>query len=161
DTVAVVPHSDLLASGSYDGTVKLWHAGVPQDTLRFAQKSAIRSFAFTPDSKLLVIGSDHPTAVLDAATGKETNTLPVAGVLAASADANLLAAAAPDHKRVIWDVAAARARAVLPVGPDLAGAAFARDGKTLVTWIGDRARMGSGGARLWDLDTSRVRLTLN
>jgi hypothetical protein len=55
-------------------------------------------------------------------------------VLAASADANLLAAGAPDDKRVIWDVAAAQARAVLPVEPGLAGAAFSRDGKTLLTW---------------------------
>ena len=116
--------------------------------------------AFTPDSKLLVVGSDLLTKVLDAATGKETATLPVGGVLAASADANLLAAWAPDDKRVIWDVAAARPRAVLPVGPDLAGAAFSRDGKTLVTWIGDPEKTASGGVRLWDLDTTRVRLTL-
>ena len=140
NAVAFFPQSDLLASGSNDGTVKLWHASPPQDAVSFAQKSAIRSLAFTPDSKLLVVGSDHPTAVLDAATGKETTTLPVGGVVAASADANLLAAWAADDKRVIWDVAAARARAVLPVGPHLAGAAFSRDGKTLVTWVGIRER---------------------
>src|SRR5262249_37249184 len=118
DAVAVVPRSDLLASGSNDGTVKLWHATPPQDEVSFAHDSAIRSLAFTPDSKLLVVGSDLLTPVLDASTGKKTTTLPANGALAASADANLLAAVAPDHKRVIWDVAAARARAVLPVGPD-------------------------------------------
>jgi WD40 repeat protein/serine/threonine protein kinase/Flp pilus assembly protein TadD len=161
DAVAVVPRSDLLASGSNDSTVKLWHAGPPQDAASFAARSAIRSLAFTPDSKLLVVGSDHPTTVLDAATRKVTTTLAVGGVLATSADANRLATWAPDHKCVIWDVAAARAQAVLPVGPDVAGAAFSPDGKTLVTWIGDRAKMPSGGVRLWDLHTSRLRLTLN
>ena len=88
--------------------MKVWHAGPPQDAASFAHDSAIRSLAFTPDSKLLVVGSDLLTPVLDAATGKKTTTLPVSGVLAASADANLLVAAAPDDKRVIWDVAAAR-----------------------------------------------------
>src|SRR5207248_11432288 len=115
--VAFVPKSGLLASGSNDGTVKVWHAGPPQDAAGFTQKGEIRALGFTPDSKALLVGSDHPTTVLNAATGKESTTLSVAGMVAASADANLLAASAPDHKRVIWDVAAARARAVLPVGP--------------------------------------------
>jgi tetratricopeptide (TPR) repeat protein len=115
--------------------------------------------AFTPDSKFLVIGSDLLTPVLDAATGKKMKTLPVGGVLAASADANLLAAGAPDDKRVIWDVAAARARSVLQVGPGFGGVAFSRDGKTLLTWVRHDVTE-SDDIRLWDLDTSRVRLTL-
>ena len=60
----------LLASAADDGTVQLWHASPPRDSVSFAQKSAIHSLAFTPDSKLLDVGSDHPTAVLDAATGQ-------------------------------------------------------------------------------------------
>jgi WD40 repeat protein len=154
NAVAFFPNSQLLASASSDGTVKVWDAGPGRDAPSFAHKSAIRSLAFAPDSKSLLVGSDLPTVVLDAATGKETATLPAGGVLGVSADANLLAARAPDDKRVIWDVAAARARAILPVGPDLGGAAFSRDGKTVVTWT-DR------GVGLWDVETSRVRLTLN
>jgi WD40 repeat protein/serine/threonine protein kinase/tetratricopeptide (TPR) repeat protein len=160
--VVFSPKAGLLASGSDDGTVKLWHVSPPQDALSFTHKSAIRLLAFTPDSKLLVVGNDGPTTVLDAATGKETTTLPVGGVLAASVDANLLAGGtgAPEDKRVIWDVAAARARAVLPVGWQLRGAAFSRDGKTLVTWTGGGGAPETYAVRLWDLATSRVRLTL-
>src|SRR5581483_7467849 len=134
NAVAFVPQSDLLASGSNDGTVKIWRAGPPQDEITFVHDSAIRSLTFTPDSKLLVVGSDGLTPVLDAATGKKTATVPVPGVLAASTDANLLAAWAPG-RQLIWDVAAAQARAVVPAGTNLTGAAFSRDGKTLVTWI--------------------------
>src|SRR5262249_54322354 len=101
----------------------------------------------------LVIGSDLLTPVLDAATGEKMATLPVGGVLAASADANLLAAGAPDDKLVIWDVAGARARAGLPVGPGPGGAGFSRGRKELFT-----SNVPYG--RLWDLETSRVRLTL-
>ena len=108
--------------------VQQWQAGPEAAT--FAHNSAIRSLAFTPDSKLLVVGRDTKTPMLDAASGKETTTLPLGGVRAASADANLLAGSAPDHKRVIWDVAGGRARAVLPVGSAIEGAAFSRDGKT-------------------------------
>jgi WD40 repeat protein/serine/threonine protein kinase/Flp pilus assembly protein TadD len=161
NAAAFFPQGDLLASGSYDGTLKLWHTSPAQDAASFVHKSAIRSLTFTPDSKLLLVGSDHPTTVLNAATGKETTTLPACGVVAASADANLLAAWAPDDKRAIWDVAAARARAVLPVGPKLTGAAFSRDGKTLVTWIWD-SEVPEDAVRLWELatSTSRVRLRL-
>src|SRR5262249_40130612 len=92
--VVFLPQSHLLASASDDNTVKLWHAGPPQDVVSFVQKSAIQSLAFTPDSKLLVVGSPQPTSVLDAVTGKEMTTFSVAGAVAVSADANLLAAGA-------------------------------------------------------------------
>src|SRR5262249_48275320 len=158
--LAFCPKAGLLASGSDDGTAKLWHIAPAQDDAKFAHDSAIRSLAFTPDSKLLVVGGDGLTPVLDAATGKKTATVPVPGVLAASADANLLAGWAPDDKRVVWDVAAGRARTALPVGPDFLGAALSPDGKALVSWIGDQSKTASGGVRLWDVATSRVRGTL-
>src|SRR5262249_21723952 len=126
----------------------------------FAHDSALHSLTFTPDSKLLLVGSDRLTPVLDSATAKATATLPVTGVLAASADANLLVASAPDHNRVIWDVAAARARAVLPVASAIEGAAFSRDAKTLATWTGFAATTIDTSVPLWDLATLRVRLTL-
>src|SRR5262249_29638359 len=49
--------------------------------------------------------------------------------------------------------------AVLPVGPKFTGAAFSRDGKTLVTWTGEYGEVGA--VQLWDLATSRVRFTLD
>lgn len=127
--------------------------------MTFAHDSTIRSLAFTPDSQSLVVGSDTTSPVLNAATGKKTTTLPASGVLAVSADANLLAARAPDGKRVIWDAAAAQARAVLPVGTELTGAAFSRDGNLLVTWFLDASRR-QHPVELWDLATSRLRLKI-
>jgi WD40 repeat protein len=115
--------------------------------------------AFASDSKLLVVGSDTTTSVLDADTGHKTTTLPVdKTVRAASADANLLAAWGPDGECVIWDVAAARARSELSIGPNVAGAAFSRDGQTLVAWNEDAS--GAARVRLWDLNSSRARLAL-
>jgi WD40 repeat protein/Tfp pilus assembly protein PilF len=158
--VSFFSRGELLASGSDDGTVKVWHANLPQDSASLALASAIRALAFTPDSKHLFVGSDSTTAVLDAASGQETTTVTVSGVLAASADANLLAASAPDHQRVVWDVAAAQERAILPVGPGLAGAAFSHDGKTLASWIEEPQTREQHAIWLWDLETSRVRATL-
>ena len=157
--VAFLPQGHLVASASDDGTVKLWHTAPLTDVPSFAHDSAIRCLAFTPDSKHLVVGSDTTTPLLDAATGKNTTTLPVSEVVhAASADANLLAAWGPEGKCKIWDVAAARVRAELAIGPNLVGATFSRDGKTLVAWTGEAE--GAERVKLWDLDTSRARLTL-
>jgi WD40 repeat protein/tetratricopeptide (TPR) repeat protein len=163
NAVAFAPQSDLLASASYDGTVKLWHTGPALDAAGFAHEGEVRALGFAPDSKLLVVGSDRRTAVLDGTTGEQKATLPVSEVRAVSADANLLAARVPNDKRakhVIWDVAAARERVVLPVGPPIDkgdyGTAFSPDGKTLVAWIWD-AQAPDYSVSAWDLATSRLR----
>ena len=153
------PQGDLVASAGDDGAVKLWHTALHEDVTTFTHDKGIRCLAFTPDSKRLVVGSASTTQLLDAATGKKTIALPVGQVVhAASADADLLAAWGTDGKCTIWDVAAERVQTVLPIGSNLAGASFSRDGKTLVAWTDDAE--GAGRVRLWDLDTSRVRFAL-
>lgn len=63
-SVACLGNSDLVASGSYDGSVKLWKV-TPKRTLEFLQDislpGVINSLAFTSDHKHLIagVGTEH------------------------------------------------------------------------------------------------------
>jgi WD40 repeat protein/tetratricopeptide (TPR) repeat protein len=157
-SLVVIPQSGLVASSSKDGTARIWHTGSSRRVASFSHNSAIRSLDFTPDSKFVVVGADQKTVVIDSTSGEASTTLPVTGVMGASADANLLVANEKEGKRIVWDVAATQVRAHLPVGPKFAGAAFSRDGNTLATWSRETSEKGS--VWLWDLTASRMRLRL-
>lgn len=63
-SVACLTNSDLIASGSYDGSVKLWKI-TPKRTLEFLQDislpGVINSLAFTSDHKHIIagVGTEH------------------------------------------------------------------------------------------------------
>ncbi|MEH2438341.1 MAG: serine/threonine protein kinase, partial [Nostoc sp.] len=61
-SIAFSPDGKILASGSYDKTIKLWNVGTAREiyTLK-GHSSYVNSVAFSPDDKILASGSYDKT----------------------------------------------------------------------------------------------------
>ena len=91
------PDGRWLASGNYDGTVKLWEVGAWRCVATLSgMGDQVRDVAFSPDSQRLVTGS-NPVKLWDLTTFNELASLAVDGtvghgkVVAFSPDGNILA----------------------------------------------------------------------
>ena len=152
----------LLATGSWDGTVKLWDVVTERDiaTLR-VHTAGITSVAFSPiDATLLATGSkDWTVRLWDVETERNIATLKehTAGItsVAFSSDGSTLATGSWDRTVRLWDVETERNIATLKEHTDaVSSVAFSSDGSTLATGSWDRT------VKLWDVETERNIATL-
>ena len=109
--------------------------------IRRLPETGIRSFAFSPDGKLLASGSYDLTArIWDAQTGRRLHTLKHTGYVLAerfSPHGRSLVTSSQDGAAYLWDVATGQRKLLLVGGPGAVGAvnaaAFSPDGKEIAT----------------------------
>ena len=158
--VAFSPDSRTLASGSLDGTIRLWDANTGRQTQTLTGHTEwVFSVAFSPDGRTLASGNGDGTIRLwDTITGRPKRTLTghtkwVFSV-AFSPDGRTLASGSYQEIR-LWDVNTGRPKRTLTGHTNsFISVAFSPDGRTLASGSGD------GTIRLWDANTGRQTQTL-
>ena len=159
--VAYSPDGGTVATGSADGTVRLWNVATGQlSSTLTGHGRAVRAVAYSPDGGTLATGSiDRTVKLWDVATGQLQHSFarhPQAVLAVAySRDGGTVATGSADGKARLWDVATGHLSKVLIAHKQpVHTVAYSPGGGTLATGSAD------GTVVLWDVATGSLLKTL-
>ena len=150
----------LLASGSSDGTVKLWDVATQQSITTLDEHTGeVSSVSFSRDGMLLASGSHDRTVKLwDVVTRQSITTLDEhtgeVSSVSFSRDGTLLASGSWDGTVKLWDMATRQNVATFPHTAEVLSVSFSHDGTLLASGSWD------GTVELWDVATRQNIATL-
>ncbi len=160
NTVAYSPDGSMLATGSYDNTIKIWDTwnGTVVRTLK-GHTLEVNAVSFSPDGKSLASGSSDKTVkIWDLKTGVTTETISFSGYISNvtfSPDGKKLAISSLETAIKIWDVESKKITLVLEGHSKLVRkVAFSPDGRTLASCSLDAT------VKLWDARSGSLISTL-
>ncbi len=159
----ISPNGELLATGSWDRSAKIWDVASGQAIRKLdgLHEGYVNSVEFSPDGQTILTGSDDRTARLwDVATGEPSETVfrghqSRVRQASFSQDGTLVLTASSDKTARIWDARTGEALTTLS-GHEwgvLCGE-FSRDGKRVITGSEDNT------ALIWNASTGESLLRL-
>jgi WD40 repeat protein len=165
--VRLSPDGTLLATGSYDSSIKLWNVADASVAKSLeGHNGAVFELAFRKDGKVLASASGDRTVKLwDVASGQRLDTLKESQkelyTLAFSPDGTRLAAAGVDNRIRLWQISHSAKEGTNPLllskfahETPVLRLAWSADGRTVVSTGEDRL------VKIWNADTMTIRTTL-
>jgi WD40 repeat protein len=154
DSVVFSSDGRTLASGSADGTARVWDVATHKQLgpPLTASTLPVTSVALSPDGRTLAVGGDYGAVELwELATHRSFASLTASSLTSVAISPNgLTLAAASDGSVRLWDIVTDELITVLiPHVGSVTSVAFSPDGLTLA------AASSDGSVRLWDLTTFR------
>ncbi|RKK77386.1 Vegetative incompatibility protein HET-E-1 [Fusarium oxysporum] len=151
----------LIASGSWDKTVKIWNVttGEEERTLE-GHMDLVRSVVFSNDGKLIASGSkDNTVKIWNVATGKEERTLKghtnSVSSMVFSKDGTLIASGSWDNTVKIWKVATGKEERTLKgYRGSIRSVFFSDDGRLIASGSRDKT------VKVWNVATGEEERTL-
>ena len=165
--VRLSPDGTLLATGSYDSSIKLWNVASGDEAKSLeGHNGAVFELAFRKDGKVLASASGDRTVKLwDAASGERLDTLKESQkelyTLAFSPDGTRLAAAGVDNRIRVWQISESAKEGTNPLllskfahETPVLRLAWSDDGRTVVSTGEDRL------VKVWNAETMTIRSEL-
>ncbi len=154
NSVCFSPNGERIATGSRDGTVKLWDAATGEQlrTLK-GHKAWVTSVCVSPDGGWIASGSgDRTVRLWDAVTGEEIRALTghkgVVTSVCFSPDGGRIVSGSKDKTVKLWDAATGEEiRTLKGHTDDIDSVCFSPDGGRIATGCDDKT------VKLWDVTT--------
>jgi WD40 repeat protein/adenylylsulfate kinase-like enzyme len=156
NAVSFSPNGKLLATGSFDNTVKLWDTSTGKEIKTLTgHTNSVYAVSFSPNGKLLATGSrDNTVKLWDTTTGKQIKTLTGhknwLTAVSFSPNGKLLATGSDDNTVKLWDTTTGKQiKTLTGHKKPLLAVSFSPNGKLLATGSSDKT------VKLWDTTTSK------